>query len=93
MRWPCFKACEVQRAGTTQERVRIEGEDEEKQRRIYSEGCLNAINIYCKPLNALLFKHCIKWNEKKSTLLLICILLLIQSKKEAKLSARCLSES
>lgn len=44
----------------------IEAKDE-KQRCIYSEGCLNAINMYCKFLNALLFKHCIKWKEKKPT--------------------------
>lgn len=44
----------------------IEGEDE-KQRHIYSEGCLNAINMYCKSLNALLFKHCIKWKGKNPT--------------------------
>lgn len=23
--------------------------------------------MYCKSLNALLFKHCIKWKEKKTT--------------------------
>lgn len=79
MRWPCFKVCDAQRASKIQEKVSIAGENE-KQRGIYSEGCLNAINMYHKSLNALLSKHCIKWKEK-TPLLLICILLLIQSKR------------
>ena len=66
MRWLFFKVCEVQRAGIIQENASIEGEDE-KQRCIYSEGCLKGINMYCKSLNALLFKHYIKWKEKKTT--------------------------